>query len=152
MAPKVRNRQTPEPLAETDSASSQAAPVTKTQKVKRQKSCDKSTTLKEQRGESGQPAPGTPRGRPSKESIFLSAVASKCTLHQDIVESVLDALETVAIETLKAKHKFHVSFLHGKLNEKPERLARDKKVFGKVVAVPAQPARKTSNLARQRPF
>ena len=69
-------------------------------------------------------------------------MASKCGVHQDVVETVLRALETVALETLKEKRIFKVSFLHGKLIEKKERPAAEKKVFGKVVTVAARPAKK----------
>ena len=143
MPPKVRSRLTPEPTTETESSPSQPAVAIKTPKPKRGKSNDKVKTVKkETRGKASQPAPGTPRGRPSKEFLFLQAVASKCGVHQDVVETVLRALETVALETLKEKRIFKVSFLHGKLIEKKERPAAEKKVFGKVVTVAARPAKK----------
>ena len=59
-------------------------------------SCGKSKGVKDKRAKSGQPAPGTPRGRPSKESLFISAVANTCSVHQQVVETVLRAVETVA--------------------------------------------------------
>jgi len=105
------------------------------------KSCDKSKTVKEKRAKSRQPAPGTPRGRPSKESVFITAVAAKCALHPDVVQSVLHAVETVAVDTLKTTRRFHVTFLQGKLNAKPEAPAREKTVNGKVVSFPARPAK-----------
>jgi len=152
MPPKVKSRQPPEPAPETDSSSSQPAPAIKTPKAKRGKSSGNAKTVKETRIKAGQPAPGTPRGRPSKESLFLQAVASKCSVHKDVVETVLHAVQTVAVETLKEKHKFHVSFLHGRLNEKPERLAREKNMFGNVVPVPAQPASKTVKFSPTKEF
>ena len=139
MPPKVKGRQTSEP--ETDSSPSQPAPPIKTPKAKRGTS-GKSKTVKENR-KTRQPAPGTPRGRPSKEFLFLQAVASKCGVHQDVVETVLRAVETVALETLKEKHRFKVSFLQGKLTEKKERPATEQKVFGKNVMVPARPAKRS---------
>ena len=145
MPPKVKSRQTHEPTIETDSAPSQLAPAIKTPKAKRGKSNGKTNTVKEH-SKTRQPAPGTPRGRPSKEFLFLQAVAAKCGVHQDVVETVLRALETVALETLKEKRIFKVSFLHGKLIEKKERPAAEKKVFGKVVTVAARPAKKTIKL------
>ena len=139
----MRSRLTPEPTTETESSPSQPAVAIKTPKPKRGKSNDKVKTVKkEARGKASQPAPGTPRGRPSKESLFLQAVASKCGVHQDVVETVLRAVDTVALETLKEKRRFKISFLQGKLIEKKERLAGEKKVFGKMVEVPAQPAKK----------
>jgi len=141
MPPKVKGRLTPEPTPETDSSPSQPAPPISTPKAKRGTS-GKAKTIKDKRDKARQPAPGTPRGRPSKEFLFLQAVASKCGVHQDVVETVLRAVETVALETLKEKNRFKCSFLQGKLIEKKERLAGEKKVFGKVVPVPAQPAKK----------
>ena len=61
---------------------------------------------------------------------------------RDVVEKVLRAVETIAVESLKEKHRFKVSFLQGKLIEQKERLAGEKNVFGKVVPVLAQPAKK----------
>ena len=58
-------------------------------------------------------APGTPRGKPTKESVFITEVASKCVLHQDVVSSVLDAVQAVAVDTLKTKRKFAVGFSMG---------------------------------------
>ena len=111
-------------------------------KAKRGKSSGKAKTKK--RGESRLPAPGTPRcGRPSKASLFLSAVASKSSVHQDVVEMVLHAVEKVAVATLKEQRKFRVSFLQGKLHEKPERPATEKNVFGHVVSVPGRPDKTT---------
>ena len=52
------------------------------------------------------------------------------------------AVDTVALETLREKRRFKISFLQGKLIEKKERPAAEKKVFGKVVTVAAQPAKK----------
>ena len=89
------------------------------------------------------PAPGTLRGRPSKSSLFVSAVASKCSVHQHVVESVLRAVEAVAIASLKDNRKFNVSFIQGKLSEKPEIPAKEKDVLGKLVTVPAKPAKRT---------
>ena len=141
MAPKNKTRQTAGRLAETANVSSQAATVINTQKQKTRKSPDKLASLKETRCKAGHTAPGTPRGRPSKESLFIAAVASQCNVHPDIVESVVYALEKVAMNTLKETRKLHISFLHGKLNDRPEKPATEKKMFGKLVAVPAQPAR-----------
>ena len=100
MPPKVRSRLTPDPTTETDSSPSQPAVAIKTPKPKRGKPNDKEKTVKEKR-KTRRPAPGTPRGRPSGESQFLQAVASKSGVHQDVVETVLRAVETVALETLK---------------------------------------------------
>ena len=142
MPPKIKSRQTPEPTTETES--SQPPPI-KTPKAKRGKSSGKGKVVKkEARGKASQPAPGTPsRGRPSKESQFLQAVASKSGVHQDVVESVLRSVEAVAVESLKEKRRFKVSFLQGKLIAKPERPATEKKLFGKIVAVSARPAKKS---------
>ena len=141
MPPKVKSRQTPESTTETDS--SQPAPI-KTPKAKPGKSSGKGKVVKkEARGKASQSAPGTPRGRPSKESQFLQAVASKSGVHQDVVESVLRSVEAVAVESLKEKRRFKVSFLQGKLIAKPERPATEKKLFGKIVAVSARPAKKS---------
>ena len=145
MPPKIKSQQIPEPTPETESSPSQPAPSVKTPKAKRGKSNGKTKTVKEH-SKTRQPAPGTPRGRPSKSFIFLQAVASKSGVHQDVVETVLRALETVALETLKEKRIFKVSFLHGKLIEKKERPAAEKNVFGKVVTVAARPAKRTIKL------
>ena len=151
MPPKVKGRLTPEPTPETDSSPSQAEPPIKTHQAKRGTS-GKSKTVKEKRDKARQPALGPPRGRPSKEFLFLQAVASKCTLHQDVVETVLRAVDAVALETLKEKHRFKLSFLQGKLIEKKERLAGEKQVFGKVVTVPAQPAKKNVKFSQTKEF
>ena len=121
----------------TDTDSSQAAA---TRTPKRGTSCGKSKTVKEKRGKHI-PAPGTPRGRPTQKSLFISAVATKCSVHQHVVEQVLRAVEAVAVQTLKDKRKFNVSFIQGRLNEKPEAPAREKKMLGKIVSVPARPAK-----------
>ena len=68
------------------------------------------------------------------------------------METVLRAVETVALETLKEKHSFKFSFLQGKLIEKKERLAGEKQVFGKVVIVPARPAHKNVKLTPTKEF
>jgi len=141
MPPKIKSQQIPEPTPETESSPSQPAPSVKTPKAKRGKSNGKTKTVKEH-SKTRQPAPGTPRGRPSNESLFLQAVASKCGVHQDVVETVLRAVDTVALETLKEKRRLKISFLQGKLIEKKERLAGERKMFGKVLSVPAQPAKK----------
>ena len=142
MPPKNKSRQTPEPTTETES--SQPAPAIKTPKPKRGISSGKGKTLKKEARGKASPAPGTPsRGRPSKESQFLQAVASKSGVHQDAVESVLRSVEAVAVDSLKEKRRFKVSFLQGKLIAKPERPATEKKLFGKVVAVSARPAKKS---------
>ena len=144
MPPKIKTRQTPEPTTETDSSPSQPPPPIKTPKPKRGKSSGKGKVVKKEARGKASPAPGTPsRGRPSKESQFLQAVASKSGVHQDVVESVLRSVEAVAVESLKEKRRFKVSFLQGKLIAKPERPATEKKLFGKVVAVSARPAKKS---------
>ena len=145
MPPKVKSRQKPEPATEADSSPSQLAPAFKTPKAKHAKSNSESKTVnKDTRGKAPQPAPGTPsRGRPSKASQFRQAVGSKSGVHQDVVESVLRSVETVAVEYLQEKRKFKVSFLQGKLIQKEERPATEKKLFGKVVAVSARPAKKS---------
>ena len=84
--------------------------------------------------------------------MFLQAVASKCSVHQDVVETVLHAVETVAVETLKEQHRFHISFLQGKLIEKHKKPATEQKVFGNVVVVPAQPARKNVKFSATKDF
>ena len=132
----VKRRRVPEPSTETDSS-----PAAATSTPKRGTSCGKPKTIKEKRDNQGLPAPGTPRGRPSKESLFVSAVATKCSVHQHVVEQVLRAVEAVAVQTLKDKRKFNVSFIQGRLNEKPEAPAKEKKVHGKLVSVPARPAK-----------
>ena len=153
MPPKVKSRLTPEPTTETESSPSQPAVAIKTPKPKRGKSNDKVKTVKkETRGKASQPAPGTPRGRPIKEYLFLQAVASKCGVHQDVVETVLRAVDTVALETLKEKRRFKISFLQGKLIEKKERLAGERKVFGKLVSVPAKPAKKNVKFSPTKEF
>ena len=68
------------------------------------------------------------------------------------METVLHAVQTVAVETLKEQHKFHVSFLQGRLNEKKERPAAEQKVFGKVVSVPARPAKKNIKFSPTKEF
>ncbi len=133
--------------AETDS--SQPAGL---KTPKRGRSCAKSKTVKENRSKCGQPAPGTPRGRPSKASLFISAVASKCSVHQHVVESVLRAVEAVAVAALKDKRKFSLSFIQGKLNEKPETPAKEKDVLGKLVSVPARTAIRTVRFSPTKEF
>ena len=56
------------------------------------------------------------------------------------------AVESVALDTLKEKRRFKVSFLQGKLIDKKERPATEMKVFGKVVTVAARPAKRTIKL------
>ena len=135
--------------ASTEEDSSQAAA---TSTPKRGTACGTSKTVKEKRGKQGLPAPGTPRGRPSKESLFVSAVATKCSVHQHVVEQVLRAVEAVAVQTLKDKRKFNVSFIQGRLNEKPEAPAREKKMLGKIVSVPARPAKRTLKFTPTKEF
>ena len=152
MPPKEKSRQTPQPTTEADSSPSQLAPAIKTFKAIRARSKSKANTAdKEICGKASQPAPGTPRGRPSKESLFLQAVASKCGVLQDVVETALRAVETVALETLKEKRRFKVSFLQGKLIEKRARPATAKNLFGKVVAVAARPAKKIIKFSPTKP-
>ncbi len=143
----VKRRRAPEPLTETDS--SQAAAMST---PKRRRSCGKSKTVKDKHGKHGLPAPGTPRGRPSKESLFISAVATKCSVHQHVVETVLRAVEKVAVQALRDKRKFNVSFIQGRLNEKPEAPAKEKKVLGKLVSVPARPAKRTVKFIPSKEF
>ena len=97
-------------------------------------------------------APGTPRGRPSKESVFITEVASKCVLHQDVVSSVLDAVQAVAVDTLKTKRKFAVGFFHGRLTVKPEAPPREKMVNGKMVSFAASPAKTVVKLSPSKHF
>ena len=143
----AKKRPAPEPSTETDS--SQAAAMST---PKRGTPCGKSKTVKEKQGKRGQPAPGTPRGRPSKESLFISAVANKCSVHQHVVETVLRAVETVALAALKDQRKFNLSFIQGKLSEKPEKPAKEKTVLGKLVSVPARPAKWTLKFTPTKEF
>ena len=140
MPPKETGRQKPARTTETDSSPSQLAPAIKTPKAIRARSKSKANTVdKETRGKASQPAPGTPRGRPSKESLFLQAVASKCGVLQDVVETAFRAVETVALETLPEKRRFKVSFLQGRLNEKRARPATAKNIrshFGSSLTLP----------------
>ena len=62
------------------------------------------------------------------------------------------AMEKVALETLKEKRRFKISFLQGKLIEKEERPAGKTKMFGKVVPVPAQPAKKNVKFTPTKEF
>ena len=150
MPPTIKSRQTPESTTETDS--SQPAPI-KTPKAKPGKSSGKGKAVKkETRGKASQPAPGTPRGRPTKEFQFLQAVASKCGAHRDVVESVLRSMEAVAVQSLTEKRRFKVSFLRGKLIDKKKRPATEKQVFGKVVAVHARPAKKNVKFTPTKEF
>ena len=150
MPPKTKSRQINETTPETNSSGSQAALAIKAPpKAKRGKTSEKTKTVKEARGKTG-PAPG--RGRPSRESQFLQAIVSKSGIHQDVVETVLRAVEIVVFDTLKEKRSFKVSFLQGKLIEKKERLAGEKKVFGKVVPVLAQPAKKNIKFSPTKEF
>ena len=135
--------------ASTEEDSSQAAA---TSAPKRGTACGKSKTVKEKRGKQGLPAPGTPRGRPSKESLFVSAVATKCSVHQHVVEQVLRAVEAVAVQELKDKRKFNVSFIQGRLNEKPAAPPKEKKMLGKIVSVPARPAKRTLKFTPTKEF
>ena len=96
----------PEPSTETDPSQALAMST-----PKRGKACAKSKTATE--GNSGQPAPGTPGGRPSTSSLFISAVANKCSVHQNVVETVLLAVETLAVQALREKRKFNVPFIQG---------------------------------------
>ena len=147
--PSKRKRGKAKAKALAETPSSQPAGI---KTPKRGKTCDKSKTVKEKRGKCGQPAPGTPRGRPPKESLFISAVATKCAVHQDVVQAVLNAVETVAAETLKTTRRFHVTFLQGRLNEKPEAPAREKTVNGKVVAFAARAAKTTVKFSPAKHF
>ena len=119
----------------------QVPPAARTPKRKSEKK-----TQKEQK------APGTPRGRPSKESVFITEVASKCVLHQDVVTSVLDAVQAVAVDTLKTKRKFAVGFFHGRLTVKPEAPPREKMVNGKMVSFAASPAKTIVKLSPSKHF
>ena len=79
-------------------------------------------------------------------------MASKSGIHQDVVETVLRAVEMAALDSLKEKRRFKVSFLQGKLIEKQERPAKEQKVFGKMVEVPAQPAKKNVKFSPTKEF
>ena len=68
------------------------------------------------------------------------------------METALRAVETVALETLKEKRRFKVSFLQGKLIEKRARPATTKNLFGKVVAVAARPAKKIIKFSPSKQF
>ena len=158
MSPKIRSRHTPESQTDVDSSATPPAKVVKTPNVKRRKSmampapaCE--TPPKVKRGKSRAiPAPGTPKGRPSKESTFIAAVALKCSVHQDVVISVLDAVESMCIESLKNARQFHVSFIEGKLHEKKERPATQRKINGKVLTLKAKPARRVVKLTAVKAF
>ena len=97
-------------------------------------------------------APGTPRGRPSKETVFITAVASKCALHQDVVSSVLDAVQSAAVDSLKTTRKFAVGFFQGRLTAKPEAPTKDKIVNGKLVTFAARPATTVVKLSPSKTF
>lgn len=142
----VKRRRVPEFLTETES--SQTAMST----PKRVTSCGKPKTVKEKRGKQGLPAPGGPRGRPSKETLFISAVATECNVHQHVVERFLRAVEKVAVQALRDKRNFSVSFIQGQLKEKPEAPAKKKKILGKLISVPARPAKRVLKFTPTKEF
>ncbi len=156
MPPKVKSRLTPESQTDVDTSATPPAKVVNTPQMKRGKSmaiptCE--TPSKVKRGKStATPAPGTPKGRPSKASTFIAAVATKCKVHQDVVMSVLDAVESMCIESLKSTRKFHVSFIEGKLHEKKEILAMQRHINGKLLTLKAKPARRVVKLTAAKTF
>ena len=162
MAPKVKSS-TVSPEATHDTPSGDSAPSLPPAKAPKRKakgrhplveaaSTPKRKSEKKTQKEPRKSAPGTPRGRPSKETVFITAVASKCALHQDVVSSVLDAVQSAAVDSLKTTRKFAVGFFQGRLTAKPEAPAKDKMVNGKLVTCPARPATTVVKLSPSKTF
>ena len=158
MAPKVKSS-TVSPEATPDTPSEDSAPSFPAKAPKRkgrpplvEASTPKRKNEKKTQKEPRKSAPGTPRGRPSKETVFITAVASKCALHQDVVSSVLDAVQSAAVDSLKTTRKFAVGFFQGRLTAKPEALAKDKMVNGKLVTFSARPATTVVKLSPSKTF
>jgi len=83
------------------------------------------------------------KGRPSKVALVKHAIAKKILMHPDVVQKVLDALDTVAVECLKTKGIFRLNFITVRLRTQKARGANEKRVCGKDVQLKAKPERRT---------
>ena len=65
-----------------------------------------------------------------------------------LLQQVLDALEKVAMESLKASGEFRLSFLTAQLCKRGARAAGEKRVCGREIKLKAKPERRVLKLMR----
>ena len=85
-------------------------------------------------------------GRPSKVTLVKNSIAKKMLVHPQKVQQVIEALDTVAVEFLKANKMFRLNFLTVRLHTLPAREAGQKRVFGRDTTLKALPERRTLRL------
>ena len=83
------------------------------------------------------------RGRPSNVALVKHAIAKKILMHPDMVQKVLDALDTVAVECLKTNALFRLNFITVRLRTQKACGASEKRVCGKDIQLKAKPERNT---------
>jgi hypothetical protein len=94
----------------------------------------------------------TKKGRPSKAAAVTNEIAKNILVHPDVVQKVLDALEAIAVETLKKNGVFRMTFITAKILTREAREATNKRVCGKDVALKAKPERRALKLTPSKTF
>ena len=64
-------------------------------------------------------------------------------MHPDVVQQILDALDTVAVECLKTNCMFRMNFITFRIRTQKARGASTKRVCGKYIQLKAKPERRT---------
>ena len=83
------------------------------------------------------------KGRPSKVALVKHAIAKRILMHPDVVQKVLDALDTVAVDCLKTNALFRLKFITVRLRTQKACGASAKRVCGKDIQLKAKPERRT---------
>ena len=138
MPPKIKSALPPEPMAATQPDSPEmpdTQSVTESEKPPKKKK--KSAKAK------GKTKNKSREGRPSKVTLVKNAIAKKMLVHPQKVQQFIEALDTVAVEFLKANSVFRLNFLTVRLHTIPAREAGQKRVFGKDIALKALTERRT---------
>jgi hypothetical protein len=94
----------------------------------------------------------TKKGRPSKASVVTNEIAKNILVHPDVVQKVLGALETVAVDTLNKNGVFRLNFITAKIHTREAREATSKNVCGRDVALKPRPARRALKVLPSKTF
>ena len=137
MPPKIKSALAPEPMA-TQPEDTQS--VTESEKERPTKKKKKSVKANAKSSKKSR------KRRPSKVTLVKNAIAQKMLVHPQQVQQFLEALDSVALEFLKTKNVFRLSFLTVGFHATPAREAGQKRVFGKDITLKALPERRTLRL------
>ena len=137
MPPKVRTAVPPVAMATQPDSPPDEPPET-------QRAAKPAEPPKKMRGKAhGKGKAPAGKGRPSKVALVKHAIAKRILMHPDVVQKVLDALDTVAAKCLKTQGFFRLNFITVRLRTQKARGASEKRICGKDVQLKAKPERRT---------